>query len=235
MRAYKDKHETPAGTHIYPLEIPTWTHIKTLDQQAHSLLAVSTYSVYLLDDRVPGKSVLSNNHCLLNGAHLLAAGKPIDDPHGSGQVQSFYLLDQFSTGLWKMEIYKHRSEDWSAVKPLHGVPDPGDRKFILGKKQPGDNSYVHPPTRGIAVISQMDEKRPKEILFRYMDDSSVMYKTYYYGLDVNEEKRMEAACLERSILWEKEKREINAEELADTFGEGIMKPPEAQCKSVSDQ
>uniref|UniRef100_A0A8R1HX33 Uncharacterized protein n=1 Tax=Caenorhabditis japonica TaxID=281687 RepID=A0A8R1HX33_CAEJA len=168
---------------------PIIRHVAKVPNSANNFLAMTDYSMVLLDDRFPGKTVLEMRHAISSGAHkFLVAESSVRDAVDGGEIFSIFSLEQLptlSSSVSMTKIYRHASGIFSAVDAFHSLGEPHHFNDVTRRGKYTDGTRIlAEPTRAISLVETPFDNL---LLFRQTDDGAIWWQKLSHEAEISEE------------------------------------------------
>ncbi|KAF1765817.1 hypothetical protein GCK72_005770 [Caenorhabditis remanei] len=154
-------------------------HISRISGTANNYLVMTDRALHLIDDRFPGKTVLSVEHPFSSGTHRLIVSDRMRDAAGGGDVYSIFSLDQFqvlNSSIAMTKLYSHPSGIWSSVDPFHFIGEPKHFNQTTRRGKYAEPGFISEPTRAMSLIE--NEELHASILLRQTDDGAIWWQQF---------------------------------------------------------
>ncbi|PIC47258.1 hypothetical protein B9Z55_006672 [Caenorhabditis nigoni] len=200
-------------------------HVARVPETANNYLVMTDRALHLIDDRFPGKTVLSVEHPFSTGTHKMIVSENMKDPVDGGNVISIFCLDQLqvlNSSISMTKLYSHPSGVWSSVDAFHSMGEPENFNQVVRRGKYADPEVLSEPTRAMALVEHRNWK--SSLLLRQTDDGAIWWQKFSNEAASEQEiVEEERKSLERII----EKRNIDPdswkrEEFRPVYSDGMV-------------
>lgn len=154
-------------------------HISRIPGTSNNYLVMTDRALHLIDDRFPGKTVLSVEHPFSSGSHKMIVSDRVKDVASGGNVFSLFSLDQFqvlNSSVSMTKLYLHPSGIWSSVDAFHSIGEPENFKRTIYRGKYAEPGFISEPTRAMSLVEH--EGLNSSLLLRQTDDGSIWWQKF---------------------------------------------------------
>lgn len=213
-----------------PPPTPMIRHINRVSDTANNYLVMTDQALHLIDDRFPGKSVLTVYHPFSTGTHKMVMSEKVMDSVDCGHVYSVFCLDQLQvldSSVSMTKIYNHPSGIWSSVSGFHSIGEPNSFDNTVRRGKYAEPAIPVEPTRAISLVEH--KSMTSSLLLRQTDDGAIWWQKFCKEIknederDIDQKQSIERFIVRRSedghFLTKEDHDAVYCNEMSETVKE----------------